>query len=581
MSSSRSHRTPLSNDARTWRIPVDTYYGIPQALRQPAIRDLEPQLMDRLQRDVSIPQNSAEVKHWAEHQNLEVSIYPTQIWVASTGLTAYQRLLETDSDMPKSSSRSASRRGDTPNQTLSLEERYAEKRKRQEEVMNRFKASQQRQRRQLEVQPNLYSADMEATRREKSHYTPPQPAVINRRNEPELRNRRKVESRSPNVGAATAETRPLPLPVFLRRAPRDEHQNNTIAEAPGPRELKPHTVNMRQGADAIPLYLPTTTYSAPDTAKYRPRHSPVGDNARHGSRRTVKDRTRGDYMRDMPVLLSEDNNQTCHSSYRDLTPSLESTGGSSTSINNNCMPHITIPRDEAARVDAGQPKATQTYPVYLGKSEKALETKPSLKLDTTFLSKSTEESEVKEATDKKATDKDAKIGDLIAEEHTAVEPIEEEANTDKPFSDPARESDISKDVPHHKERAAGSPVIESSDYTKAEVMGTTRGTANDANTPVSKIFRTAADSGRRNSGSNAHLVNEDEGRELGDDLENLSLNSENSSSPDIDDQLDGTSWEKVDVNGMDQEDELYHQVANPQNVGLIETARRKAWGWIR
>ena len=68
---------------------------------------------------------------------------------------------------------------------------------------------------------------------------------------------------------------------------------------------------------------------------------------------------------------------------------------------------------------------------------------------------------------------------------------------------------------------------------------------------------------------------------LEDDLENISLASEGSPSPDIDDQLDGTAWEKVDANGIEQDDEFYHQVANPQRVGWSETVRRGAWSWVR
>ena len=68
-----------------------------------------------------------------------------------------------------------------------------------------------------------------------------------------------------------------------------------------------------------------------------------------------------------------------------------------------------------------------------------------------------------------------------------------------------------------------------------------------------------------------------------EDLETLALTSEeqNSPSPNIEDQLDGTSWERVDVKGIEQDDAFFHQVVNPQKVGWGETARRTAWGWIR
>lgn len=70
---------------------------------------------------------------------------------------------------------------------------------------------------------------------------------------------------------------------------------------------------------------------------------------------------------------------------------------------------------------------------------------------------------------------------------------------------------------------------------------------------------------------------------LQDDLETLTLTSEegNSPSPDIDSQLDGTSWVKIDAKGIEQDDALFHQVANPQNLGWGEAARRTAWGWLR
>ncbi|KAG7007254.1 short chain dehydrogenase atnD [Physcia stellaris] len=61
---------------------------------------------------------------------------------------------------------------------------------------------------------------------------------------------------------------------------------------------------------------------------------------------------------------------------------------------------------------------------------------------------------------------------------------------------------------------------------------------------------------------------------LEDDLENMSLASDSSPSPDIDNQLDGTAWEKIDADGIEQDDEFYHQVANPQKVGWTEAMRR-------
>ena len=70
---------------------------------------------------------------------------------------------------------------------------------------------------------------------------------------------------------------------------------------------------------------------------------------------------------------------------------------------------------------------------------------------------------------------------------------------------------------------------------------------------------------------------------LEDDLETLTLASEehNSPSPDIYNQLDGTSWEKIDAKGIEQDDAFFHQVTNRQKVGWGEAARRAAWGWIR
>lgn len=68
---------------------------------------------------------------------------------------------------------------------------------------------------------------------------------------------------------------------------------------------------------------------------------------------------------------------------------------------------------------------------------------------------------------------------------------------------------------------------------------------------------------------------------LEEGLENISLASDSSPSPDIDDQLDGTAWEKIDADGIEQDDEFYHQVANPQKIGWTEAVRRGAWSWIR
>ena len=188
--------------------------------------------------------------------------------------------------------------------------------------------------------------------------------------------------------------------------------------------------------------------------------------------------------------------------------------------------------------------------------------RPGLKLDTTFLS---------------SEPKDVEWSNSDSIEATAGSTIADELSTNELPAD----SDCLH-MPLVGQSSAHESILPSSKTSKLDA------TATDNELGSSEKFLDTTPpppSSTQETGTKLDAVNDEEEVKpnLEEDLETLTLTSEegNSPSPDIDDQLDGTSWEKIDAKGIEQDDAFFHQVANPQNMGWGEAARRKAWGWLR
>ena len=214
-------------------------------------------------------------------------------------------------------------------------------------------------------------------------------------------------------------------------------------------------------------------------------------------------------------------------------------------------------------IQSGNP--TQVVSSPCPTSTKYHKAKPSLKLDTVIC--------------------DSFPGDTKMKEDGSHIPVTVENLMDLPIACNATGDKVNTEV-HSNDKDVDNQSIEHECVRQKPVdpVGDGTATINNANIDtrsstgktVEVISDSASDSSESESPSNLNGNNK-----LEDDLENISLASEGSPSPDIDDQLDGTAWEKVDANGIEQDDEFYHQVANPQRVGWTETVRRGAWSWIR
>ena len=205
-----------------------------------------------------------------------------------------------------------------------------------------------------------------------------------------------------------------------------------------------------------------------------------------------------------------------------------------------------------------KPEEVQKPHVMLRAAMKGDTSRPGLKLDTTFLSCEPEVVEWSDNDSIKAT-----AGSTIADEPKANELL--------------AEMDC-----HHIQSTAHESILTSSKTSKIDATVTERNLGSNE-----KPLGTTPPPPTKTQETQTKVVAVDDKEEmkpnLEDDLEILTLTSEenNSPSPDIDNQLDGTSWEKIDAKGVEQDDAFFHQVANPQKVGWGEAARRTAWGWLR
>ena len=187
--------------------------------------------------------------------------------------------------------------------------------------------------------------------------------------------------------------------------------------------------------------------------------------------------------------------------------------------------------------------------------------RPSLKLDTTFLS-----SEPNKAG---STDNDsikALAGSTVADELNANEPLAETDCLHMPLLEQSTA---------HESILTGSKISKIDATVEDSELGSNENPLDTTPPPPTN----SPDPQPKLDTNNSKKITSN----LEDGLETLTLTSEedNSSSPDIDNQLDGTSWEKIDAKGIEQDDAYFHQVTNRQKVGWGEAARRTAWGWIR
>ena len=189
---------------------------------------------------------------------------------------------------------------------------------------------------------------------------------------------------------------------------------------------------------------------------------------------------------------------------------------------------------------------------------KGYTSRPSLKLDTTFLSNKPTEAEWSDNDSIKAT-----AGSAIADELNANELLVESDCLHMPLLE---QSTVHESILAHSQ---ASKIDVDSGFDSCE---------NPLDTTPPPPTNSPELQPQLDANSNKEAKSN-----LEDDLETLALTSEeeNSPSPDIDDQLDGTSWEKIDAKGIEQDDAYFHQVANPPSVGWGEAVRRTAWGWIR
>ncbi|KAL8782374.1 MAG: hypothetical protein Q9195_009650 [Heterodermia aff. obscurata] len=173
--------------------------------------------------------------------------------------------------------------------------------------------------------------------------------------------------------------------------------------------------------------------------------------------------------------------------------------------------------------------------------------RPSLKLDTSFLSSEPNEAEWS-GNDSVNGTADSTMGDESNENEPLGEsdclhmPLLEQPSAHEPVLASSEESEI--DSP-----------VEDSELSSSEIIAPPPPT--NSPEPHSEL------------GTND---NKDIKLNLEDDLENLTLISddddddENSPSPDMDNQLDGTTWEKIDAEGIEQDNTFTNQIVNPQKV---------------
>ena len=240
-------------------------------------------------------------------------------------------------------------------------------------------------------------------------------------------------------------------------------------------------------------------------------------------------------------------------------PSVDSSGSSADKVTKTAS--LKIGNRKPTQNDSGglnKPEELQKPHVVSKSAVKGMTSRPGLKLDTTFLSCEPEAVEWSDNDSIKAT-----AGSTIADELNANELL---AETDC----------------HHIQSTAHESILTSFKTSKIDATVMDRNLGSNE-----KIMGTTSPPPTKPQETQTKVVAVDDKEEvkpnLEDDLEILTLTSEenNSPSPDIDNQLDGTSWEKIDAKGAEQDDAFFHQVANPQTVGWGEAARRTAWGWLR
>lgn len=203
----------------------------------------------------------------------------------------------------------------------------------------------------------------------------------------------------------------------------------------------------------------------------------------------------------------------------------------------------------------------QEPPLIPNAAVKCDKSRPSLKLDTTFLSSEPDKAEWSSNGSIKATVDSAMGGELNANELQA-------------------ESDCLH-MPLLEHSTADESILASSKISKVDVSAKDGGPGSNEN-PLDTVPPPATTSPEPQPKLDTN-DNKEVNWNFEDELETLTLTSEddNSASFQVENQLDGTSWEKIDAKGIEQDDEFFHQVTNPQKVGWGEGARRMAWGWIR